>query len=168
MFSCPVVYSNFRALNCTASSKLMDVTVKRTYYEMLNDKLRDRLYIRGRQPFLHCGPVWKWNFFADRLSKTTNVQQWIFITNHASYYNFDSMRTLSLFCRNETLPHRSYGTQWHPQCVHHVQSVSRFRLRCCHHRKCKLAWVGCRKQQQSLWFYGKVRIFRQDLRPTHW
>jgi len=32
-----------------------------------------------------------------------------------SYYNFDSMRTLNLFCRNETLPPRNYGTQRQPQ-----------------------------------------------------
>ena len=49
------------------------------------------------------------------LQKTTNVQQWIFITTRASYYNFDSMRTLNLFSRNETLPPRNYGTQRHPQ-----------------------------------------------------
>jgi len=28
-------------------------------------------------------------------------------------YNFDSVRTLSLFCRKETLPPRNYGTQWY-------------------------------------------------------
>ena len=73
------------------------------------------------------------------LWKTTNVQQWIFITTHISYFNFDSMRTLSLFCRNETLPPRNYGTHWHPQFVPHLQSVSRFRFCCCHHRTSRLA-----------------------------
>jgi len=63
----------------------------------------------------------------------------IFITTHVSYYNFDLMRTLSLFCRKETLPPRNYGTHWHPQYVPHVQSVSRFRLCCCHRRKSRLA-----------------------------
>jgi len=45
------------------------------------------------------------------LKKNTIVQQRIFITIHISYYNFGSMRTLSLFCRNETLPPRDYRTQ---------------------------------------------------------
>jgi len=107
------------------------------------------LYFRDRQPFLHCGPVWNWNFFADRPSKITNVQQWTFITTHVSYYYFDLMRTLSLFCRNETLPSRNYGTQWHQQCAPHVQSVSRFRLCFGYHRKSRLAQEGCRKWQQS-------------------
>jgi len=35
----------------------------------------------------------------------------IFITTQVSYYNFDLMRTLSLFCRNETLPPRNYDTR---------------------------------------------------------
>jgi len=69
---------------------------------------------------------------------------------HVSYCNFDAMRTLSLFCRNETLPPRNYGTHWHLQYVPHIQSVSRFRLCCCHHRKSRLAEVACRKWQQSL------------------
>jgi len=34
----------------------------------------------GRQPFLHCGPVKNWNYFADRPERNTNVQQWIFNT----------------------------------------------------------------------------------------
>jgi len=35
----------------------------------------------------------------------------MFITTQVSYYNFDLMRTLSLFCRNETLPPRNNDTR---------------------------------------------------------
>jgi len=38
------------------------------------------------------------------LLKTPNIQQGILITTHVSYYNFDSMRTLSLFLPQRDAP----------------------------------------------------------------
>jgi len=94
----------------SSNNNPVDATALRKTFSKL--KGNEVVYTRGRQLFFCTADRFKTeNFSWTGLQKITIVQLRIFITIHMSYYNFDSMRTLSLFFRNETLPPRNYGTQ---------------------------------------------------------